>query len=51
MKRGDIAIVAMSGDCGKTRPALVVQHDQANETHASVVMVQLNRTLALWLGL
>jgi len=38
MKHGEIVIVVMSGDYGKTRPALVVQHDQANETHASVVV-------------
>jgi mRNA interferase MazF len=38
MKRGDVVIVAMSGDYGKTRPAVVVQHDQANQTHASVVV-------------
>lgn len=42
MKRGDIVIVAMSGDYGKTRPAVVVQHDQANETHASVVVCPLS---------
>ncbi|WP_243358788.1 type II toxin-antitoxin system PemK/MazF family toxin [Fundidesulfovibrio terrae] len=45
MKRGDIVIVAMSGDYGKTRPALVVQHDQANETHASVVVCPLSSHL------
>ena len=42
MKRGDIVIVAMSGDYGKTRPAVVVQHDLANETHASVVVCPLS---------
>jgi len=41
MKRGDIVVVAMSGDFGKVRPALVVQHDQANESHASVVVCPL----------
>lgn len=38
MKRGDIVIVCMSGDYGKIRPAVVIQHDQANLTHASVVV-------------
>jgi mRNA interferase MazF len=38
MKRGDIVLVAMSGDYGKTRPAVIVQHDAANETHASIVV-------------
>ena len=42
MKRGDIVIVALSGDFGKARPALVVQHDQANENHASVVVCPLS---------
>lgn len=38
MKRGDIVIVAMSGDYGKMRPAVIIQHDQANLTHASLVV-------------
>lgn len=38
MKRGDIVVVVMSGDYGKTRPALVVQNDLVDETHASVVV-------------
>jgi mRNA interferase MazF len=38
MKRGDIMIVAMSGDYGKIRPAVIIQHDQANLTHASIVV-------------
>lgn len=42
MKRGDIVVVVMSGDFGKVRPALVVQHDQVNEKHASVVVCPLS---------
>lgn len=38
MKRGEIVIVSMSGDYGKMRPAVVIQHDQANLTHASIVV-------------
>ena len=45
MKRGDIVVVAMSGDFGKVRPALVVQNDQANEKHASVVVCPLSSHL------
>ncbi len=37
MKRGDIVIVAARGAyTGKPRPALVVQSDLFNDTHASV---------------
>ena len=45
MKRGDVVIVAMSGDYGKTHPAVVVQHDQANDTHASIVVCPLSSHL------
>lgn len=38
MKRGDIVICAASGDYGKPRPALVVQSDLFNGTHASVAV-------------
>ena len=38
MKRGEVVIVAMSEDYGKVRPCVVVQHDMANATHASVVV-------------
>jgi|SRR5690349_19040350 len=41
MKRGDIVIVAASGDYGKPRPAIVLQTDALPETHASVVVCQL----------
>ncbi len=43
MKRGDIVTVALSGDYGKPRPALVVQSDHlAGE---SVIVVLLTSTL------
>jgi len=34
MNRGDFVTLAMQGDFGKPRPALVIQSDQFNE-HAS----------------
>lgn len=42
MKRGDVVIVSLSGDYGKMRPAVVVQHDLANAEHASVVVCPLS---------
>jgi mRNA interferase MazF len=38
IRRGDIVICAAPGDYGKPRPALVVQSDLFNGTHASVVV-------------
>lgn len=40
MKRGDLVTVAVSGDYGKPRPALVVQADAFNE-HPSVIVLPL----------
>ena len=40
MKRGDVVIVAATGDYGKPRPAVIVQTDAFPETHASVVICQ-----------
>ena len=42
MKRGDVVIVSLSGDYGKMRPAVVVQHDLANAENASVVVCPLS---------
>ena len=41
MTRGDVVIVSAPGDYGKPRPALVVQSDLFNDTHASVVVCLL----------
>jgi mRNA interferase MazF len=41
MKRGDVVIVAAAGDYGKPRPAVIVQTDALNQTHASVVICQM----------
>jgi mRNA interferase MazF len=45
MRRGDVVIVAASGDYGKPRPAVIVQTDAFPETHASVVICQLTSEL------
>ena len=45
MNRGDLVVVAMSGDYGKPRPALVVQSDLFNETHASVTVMPVTSTI------
>ncbi len=38
MKRGDVVVVVVPGDYGKPRPAVVVQTDLVNDTHASIVV-------------
>lgn len=45
MKRGDMVVVAMRGDHGKPRPALVIQSDLFNETHASVTVAPVTSTI------
>lgn len=45
MKRGDLVTVALPGDYGKPRPALVLQADLFNETHASVTVAPVTSTL------
>jgi mRNA interferase MazF len=45
MKRGDVVTVAAAGDYGKPRPAVVVQTDLLNDTHASVVVCLVTSTL------
>lgn len=44
MKRGDLVTVALPGDFGKPRPAVVVQSDLFGET-ATVTVVLLSSTL------
>lgn len=44
MKRGDLVTVALQGDYGKPRPALVVQADQFAEL-GSVVILPITSTL------
>jgi mRNA interferase MazF len=45
MKRGDVVLVAASGDDGKPRPAVVVQSDLYNPTHASVTLCLITSDL------
>jgi len=42
--RGDFVTIAMQGDCGKPRPALVIQADQFGE-HATVTVLPATSTL------
>lgn len=46
MRRGDVVIVATTGDYGKPRPAVIVQSDAFPEAHASVVVCQMTSDLA-----
>jgi mRNA interferase MazF len=41
MRRGDIVIVAATGDYGKPRPAVIVQTDAFPAHHALVVVCQM----------
>jgi mRNA interferase MazF len=41
-RRGDIVLTILSGDYGKPRPAVVVQSDLFNETHASFVLCPIS---------
>ena len=45
LKRGDLVLLVLPGDYGKPRPALIVQADLFNETHASVTVVPVTSTL------
>lgn len=45
MKRGDLVVLAMPGDVGKPRPALVVQADLFNDTHESLSLAPITSTL------
>lgn len=44
MRRGDFVSIAIQGDYGKPRPALVIQADLFNE-HASVTVLPVTSTL------
>ena len=45
MSRGDIIVSASPGDFGKPRPAVVVQSDLFNPTHASIVICPITSYL------
>ena len=46
MSRGDIVVVSAPGDFGKPRPAVVVQTNLLNPTHASIVVCLLTSDLS-----
>ncbi len=41
MRRGDVVTVAVNGDFGRPRPAVVVQTDALPAEHASVIVCQM----------
>jgi mRNA interferase MazF len=45
VNRGDVVVVALSGDYGKPRPALILQSDLFNETHPSVTVAPVTSTV------
>lgn len=45
MKRGGLVVVALHGDYGKPRPAVIIQADKFNETHATLLVCPLIATL------
>ncbi|MEO8182523.1 MAG: type II toxin-antitoxin system PemK/MazF family toxin [Deltaproteobacteria bacterium] len=45
MKRGDFVVVALQGDYGKPRPALIVQSDLFDE-HSSLTIAPVTSTIA-----
>lgn len=45
MQRGDIVVCVLSGDYGKPRPAVVVQSNLFNETHASITICPITTHL------
>ena len=45
MKRGDLVTIAMQGDFGKPRPALVLQSDVFSNTHETVSVALLSSNL------
>lgn len=45
MKRGAIVTTALTGDFGKPGPALVIQADLFNETHASITVLPITSTI------
>ncbi len=46
MKRGDLVVVAASGDFGKPRPAVIIQSDAFPASHASLIVCQLTSHLS-----
>src|ERR1700752_3436618 len=47
MRRSHVVVVAAAGDCGKPRPAVIVQTDALPEAHASVVICQMTSEIVV----
>ena len=45
VKRGDVVLITAQGDYGKPRPAVVVQSDLFNGTHASISVCPISSTI------
>jgi mRNA-degrading endonuclease toxin of MazEF toxin-antitoxin module len=45
VKRGDVVTAAVKGDNATPRPAVVVQSDLFNDTHASITILPLTSTI------
>lgn len=45
VKRADIVLVALPGDYGKPRPAVIVQSDLFNDTHPSITLAPITSEL------
>jgi mRNA interferase MazF len=45
VKRGDLVTIALQGDFGKPRPALVIQADLFNAEHATVTVLPVTSLL------
>ena len=43
---GHVAAIAAAGDCGKSRPAVIVQTDAFPETHAPMTVCQMTSELS-----
>jgi mRNA interferase MazF len=47
MKRGDVVTVAISGDYGKPRPAVIVQTDAMLANHGSIIICQMTSDIEI----
>ncbi|WP_395712122.1 type II toxin-antitoxin system PemK/MazF family toxin [Reyranella sp.] len=45
LNRGDVVTVALQGDFGKPRPAVIVQSDTFNDTHATISVLPITSTI------
>jgi mRNA interferase MazF len=45
VRRGDLVVWVLAGNYGKTRPAVVVQSDFFNDSHASIVVCPITSNL------